>query len=48
MFARCALKENVVVRLAVERRIEIDEIHAFIVDAAPKDREVVAVIEMVH
>jgi hypothetical protein len=44
-FSSGAAKENVVVRLAIEWRIEVNEIYAFIVNAATKYGEVVAVIE---
>src|SRR5450432_1552130 len=41
-------KQYVVRRLAVERRIEVDEVRALIVDSAPQNSEVVAVVELIH
>jgi hypothetical protein len=48
LFAGRALEKDVVRRLAVERGIEIDEIYTLIVEHAPKDREVIAVVKTVH
>jgi hypothetical protein len=45
-FLACgALEKDVVRGLAVEWRIEVNEVYAFIVNAATKYREIVAVIE---
>jgi len=45
---RGAAKKDVVRGLAVEWGIEVDEIHALIVNTAAQDRQVVAVVEPVH
>src|ERR1035437_8057488 len=45
LFASRALEKDVVRRLAVEGRVEVDEIYALIVNAAPQDREIVAVVD---
>ena len=42
------LEEHVVRGLAVERRVEIDQVHALAVNAAAQDIQVVAVVEAVH
>src|SRR5471030_126630 len=43
-----ASKEHVIRCLAVERRIKVHQIHALIVNAAAKNGEVVAVVELAH
>jgi hypothetical protein len=48
LFASRRTKQDVVVRVRVERGIEIDEVNALIFDVLPKDAKVVAVIEAVH
>src|ERR1017187_9149759 len=46
--SRRATEQHVVVGLAIERWIEIDEIHAFALDLISKNGEVVAVVEVVQ
>jgi len=41
-------EQDVVVLIAVERRVEIDEVHRLIGDIPPENVQVVAVIERVH
>jgi hypothetical protein len=48
LLARRALEKYVVVRLAVERRIEVNEVHAFPRDLIPQDRQIVAIVERVQ
>src|ERR1035437_440428 len=43
-----ALEKHVVPRLAVERSVEVNKVYAFIVNASPQNREVVAVIDGVQ
>lgn len=41
-------EEDVVVLIAFERRVEIDEVDGFVSDVAAENVEVVAVIELIH
>src|SRR5690242_14177042 len=45
--AGCTSEQNVVVLAAVKRRVEVNEVHALVVNAA-KDDEIIAVVEPVH
>ena len=40
-------EQHVVVGVGIERRVEIDQVHRLVVHVAPKDVEVVAVVEQV-
>ncbi len=41
-------EEDVVVLIAFERRVEIDEVDGFVLDVAAENVEIVAVIKLVH
>ena len=40
-------EENVIVLAAIEGRIEVNQIHRFVLDVAPQDVQVVAVVELI-
>jgi len=46
--ARRALEKDIVRCLAVERRVQVNQVHAFIVENSAQDGEVVAIVELVH
>ena len=46
--AAFALEEGVVIRVGLERRIEIDEVHGFVFVVVAENRQVVAVIKRAH
>src|SRR5208283_4073819 len=48
LLASGTLEEHVVGGLAVERRIEVNQVNALVVNAAAQDVEVVAIVEPVH
>lgn len=41
-------EEDVVVLIALERRIEIDEVNRMVLDVAAEDFEVIAVVKVAH
>lgn len=45
LLAAFVLKQNVIRAVRVERRIEVDQVHALVVDVIPQYREVIAVEE---